>query len=61
MKDQPADELIEKAIVPDVALGSHTASLGLVFYDKKSFPEKYHNGAFIAQHGSWEPFCHIGV
>jgi glucose/arabinose dehydrogenase len=24
-----------------------------VFYDKKSFPEKYHNGAFIAQHGSW--------
>lgn len=47
------EELIKKSIVPDVALGSHTASLGLVFYDKKLFPEKYHNGVFIAQHGSW--------
>jgi len=27
--------------------------LGLAFYDKKSFPEKYHNGEFVAQHGSW--------
>jgi glucose/arabinose dehydrogenase len=46
-------DLVAKAIVPDVQLGSHTASLGLTFYTKKSFPEKYHNGAFIAQHGSW--------
>lgn len=46
-------DLIKKAIVPDVDLGSHTASLGLAFYDKKTFPEKYHNGAFIGQHGSW--------
>lgn len=28
-------------IVPDVDLGSHTASLGLVFYRGKSFPSKY--------------------
>ena len=34
-------------------LGSHTSSLGLAFYDKKIFPKKYHNGAFIGQHGSW--------
>lgn len=47
------EEQVKKAIVPDVALGSHTASLGLVFYDKKLFPEKYYGGAFIAQHGSW--------
>ena len=53
MKDHPADSLVAKAIVPDVALGSHTASLGMVFYNKQSFPDKYHNGAFIAQHGSW--------
>lgn len=46
-------DLVKKAIVPDVNLGSHTASLGLAFYDKKVFPEKYHNGAFIGQHGSW--------
>src|SRR5205823_5508597 len=42
-----------KAIVPDVPLGSHTASLGLAFYDKTAFPAKYQNGAFIGQHGSW--------
>ncbi len=46
-------DLIEKAIVPDIALGSHTASLGLVFYDRESFPQQYRNGAFIGQHGSW--------
>ncbi len=46
-------ELVKKAIVPDVNLGSHTASLGLIFYTKRSFPAKYQGGAFIAQHGSW--------
>jgi glucose/arabinose dehydrogenase len=46
-------DLVKKAIVPDVPLGSHTASLGLAFYDQKAFPTKYHNGAFIGQHGSW--------
>ena len=53
LNDHPADSLVSKAIVPDVPLGSHTASLGLLFYDKKVFPEKYQNGAFVAQHGSW--------
>lgn len=48
---QPA--LVKKAIVPDFALVAHTASLGLAFYTAKAFPEKYRNGAFIAQHGSW--------
>jgi glucose/arabinose dehydrogenase len=51
-KDRRPD-LVAKAIVPDVQLGNHTASLGLVFYDKKTFPSKYLNGAFIGQHGSW--------
>ncbi len=45
--------LVKNSIVPDVNLGSHTASLGLVFYNGNSFPKKYINGAFIAQHGSW--------
>jgi glucose/arabinose dehydrogenase len=45
--------LVKKALVPDVNLGAHTASLGLAFYTKTSFPEKYRNGAFIGQHGSW--------
>ncbi|WP_264565662.1 PQQ-dependent sugar dehydrogenase [Flavobacterium sp. N3904] len=46
-------ELVKKTIVPDFPLGAHTASLGLAFYTGTSFPEKYKNGAFIAQHGSW--------
>lgn len=46
-------DLVKKTLVPDVPLGSHTASLGLAFYDKSAFPEKYRNGAFIGQHGSW--------
>lgn len=51
-KDERPD-LVQKAIVPDVPLGAHTASLGLAFYDQKAFPAKYQNGAFIGQHGSW--------
>lgn len=46
-------ELVKSAIVPDFAVGSHTASLGLAFYTGKKFPVKYQNGAFIGQHGSW--------
>ncbi len=46
-------ELVAAAIVPDVAVGSHTASLGLVFYRDDRFPERYRGGAFVAQHGSW--------
>jgi glucose/arabinose dehydrogenase len=52
MKGQGKD-FAAKAIVPDVPVGSHTASLGLAFYDKKVFPAKYQNGAFVGQHGSW--------
>jgi glucose/arabinose dehydrogenase len=51
-KEQRMD-LVKKTIVPDVDLGPHTASLGLVFYTKSMFPAKYKNGAFIGQHGSW--------
>lgn len=51
-KDQKP-ELVQKALVPDVALGSHTASLGLAFYKHTAFPERYRNGIFIGQHGSW--------
>jgi len=45
--------LVKNTIIPDRSLGAHTASLGLTFYSSISFPEKYRNGAFIAQHGSW--------
>ena len=48
-----APELVAKAIVPDVSVGPHTASLGLTFYNQNSFPAKYKNGIFVGQHGSW--------
>ena len=53
MKDHPRPDLVSKAIVPDIPLGSHTASLGLLFYTQHAFPSRYQGGAFITQHGSW--------
>jgi glucose/arabinose dehydrogenase len=52
-KEEQKPELVDRAITPDISLGSHTASLGLAFYDQDKFPERYKNGAFIGQHGSW--------
>jgi len=46
-------DLVASAIVPDYALGLHTASLGLTFYEGNLFPEQYAGGAFVGQHGSW--------
>jgi glucose/arabinose dehydrogenase len=46
-------DLVATAIAPDYALGNHTASLGLVFYDRTLFPMHYRGGAFVGQHGSW--------
>ncbi|MEQ8847356.1 sorbosone dehydrogenase family protein [Botrimarina sp.] len=51
--EDPHEELVAKAIVPDVPVGPHTASLGLAFYTQDRFPERYHGGAFVGQHGSW--------
>ncbi|HTN65926.1 MAG TPA: sorbosone dehydrogenase family protein [Burkholderiaceae bacterium] len=49
----PRPDLVARAIVPDYALGAHTASLGLAIYDKTLLPKQYAGGAFIGQHGSW--------
>lgn len=46
-------ELVAKALAPDYALGAHTASLGLTFYDSDVLGQQYRNGVFIGQHGSW--------
>lgn len=37
-------DLVAKAVVPDLAVGAHTATLGLAFYRGE---------AFLGQHGSW--------
>jgi glucose/arabinose dehydrogenase len=52
-----APELVARAIVPDYALGAHTAALGLVFAEGEagpdSLPPPFAEGAFIGMHGSW--------
>ena len=46
-------ELAAQTKMPDVLFQSHSAALGLQFYDGTTFPEKYRNGAFVAFRGSW--------
>jgi glucose/arabinose dehydrogenase len=46
-------DLVATAIVPDYALSSHVAPLGLVFYTGTSLPVHYRGGAFVGEHGSW--------
>jgi glucose/arabinose dehydrogenase len=53
-------DLVAKAIVPDYALGAHTASLGLAFSPGKGWSSDWAQGAFIAQHGSWNRKPHSG-
>jgi glucose/arabinose dehydrogenase len=47
-------DLVAKAIVPDYALSSHVAPLGLAFYTADNLPQKYRGGAFVGEHGSWD-------
>lgn len=46
-------DLVKKAIVPDVLIQSHSAALGLVFYEGKMFPQEYRGHALVALRGSW--------
>ena len=46
-------DLVSRAIKPDYAVGSHTASLGLTFYTGSLLGPEYRHGAFVGQHGSW--------
>ncbi|ALN81163.1 PQQ-dependent sugar dehydrogenase [Lysobacter antibioticus] len=46
-------ELVAKALVPDYALGPHTASLGIAFSHGTSLPAQFADGLFVGQHGSW--------
>jgi glucose/arabinose dehydrogenase len=48
----PRPDLVATAIVPDYALGPHTASLGLAYVDGAGLPP-FDRGMFIGQHGSW--------
>ena len=41
-------------IAPVAAFPAHWGPNGMVFYDQTQFPSRYHNGLFIAFHGSWD-------
>lgn len=45
--------LVTETRVPDVLFRSHSAPLGLAFYDADQFPPDYRGDAFVALHGSW--------
>jgi glucose/arabinose dehydrogenase len=46
-------DLVARAIVPAVLIQSHSAALGIVFYEGRMFPAEYRGSAFVALHGSW--------
>lgn len=45
-------DLVKQTVVPDVLLEAHSAVMGLVFYQGKSFPHIYHGSAFATLRGS---------
>jgi len=53
-------ELKDKAIVPDVLLQPHNASLEMTFYEGKQFPRQYDGDIFAAEHGSWNRATRAG-
>ncbi len=53
-------ELKDKAIVPDVLLQPHNASLQLTFYTGKQFPAEYSGDIFASEHGSWNKKVRVG-
>jgi glucose/arabinose dehydrogenase len=51
--DDKFPDLKAKAIVPDVLVQAHSATLGLCFYTAEQFPADYKGHLFVASHGSW--------
>ncbi len=53
-------ELKDKAIVPDVLLQPHNASLEFTFYEGDKFPAEYKGDLFASEHGSWNKSVRVG-
>jgi glucose/arabinose dehydrogenase len=51
--DPQRPDLASTALVPDYALGAHTASLGLADARGNRLPSDFRDGMFVGQHGSW--------
>jgi glucose/arabinose dehydrogenase len=48
-------------VFPELEMAPHAADLGMTFYTGTKFPQKYQNGIFIAEHGSWNRTTPIGA
>jgi len=46
-------DLVAKSTVPSLLIASHSAPLGIAFYEGTMFPQQYRGAAFVALHGSW--------
>lgn len=46
-------DLVGRTVAPAVLIQSHSAPLGLLFYEGSMFPAEYRGSAFVALHGSW--------
>jgi glucose/arabinose dehydrogenase len=53
-------DLVARALVPDYALGPHTASLGLASGAGNTLSAALAEGMFVGQHGSWNRRPHSG-
>ena len=53
-------ELKDKAIIPDVLLQPHNASLEFTFYQGDKFPAEYKGDIFASEHGSWNKAVRVG-
>ncbi len=48
-------------VFPQSETTPHAADLGMAFYRGGMFPERYRNGVFSAQHGSWNRSTPVGA
>ena len=53
-------ELKDKVITPDVLIQPHNASLEMLFYEARQFPQQYHGDIFASEHGSWNRAVRTG-
>jgi len=53
-------DLVQATKTPDVLFLSHSAPIGLAFYDGAMFPASYRGDAFVALQGSWNSAKPVG-
>jgi glucose/arabinose dehydrogenase len=53
-------DLVRRAVVPDLLFLSHSAPIGLIFYQGRQFPEEYRGNAFVTLRGSWNASKPVG-